>query len=123
LESFVTELEFELMTEPNPSIPEAPATEVAEVPVTPEVVEQISSHLGEGVTTEQVQTVLAAWNAVRQGAAVGTVLRDSVSGALAHRVEANGVQMWRCTGVDGTQWNDMQPTLPWDVVFDPSSVS
>jgi hypothetical protein len=31
------------------------------------------------------------------------------------------VQLWRCSAVDGGQWNDMQATLPWDNLHTPSS--
>jgi hypothetical protein len=87
------------------------------LPVTSAVVDQISAHVGDGLTTEQVQAVLTAWNAVRQGDPVGTVLFDPVTKAIAHRVEVEGVQMWRCSAPDGGQWNDMQPTLAWDVLY------
>ena len=92
------------------------------VVVSPAIVEQISTQLGDNVSSEQVQSVLSAWHTMRSGAAVGTVLHDPVRKAVAHRVEEAGVQVWRCSSVDGSQWSDMQPTLPWDVLFDPGAV-
>lgn len=93
-----------------------------EVVVSPEIVEQISTRLGDGISTQQVQSVLSAWHNVRSGAAVGTVLFDPVRRVVAHRVEDAGVPVWRCSCVDGSQWSDMQPTLPWDVLFEPGVV-
>lgn len=90
------------------------------VTVTDDVVNQIAAHLGDGLTAEQVNTVLSAWNAVRQGAAIGTVLRDPATGHVAHRVDAAGVHQWRCSGTDGAVWSDMQPTLAWGVLYSPA---
>lgn len=88
------------------------------VAATPQVVSQISQSLGEDFTDEQVNMVLAAWNAARAGDPVGTVKRDPGTGAVAHRVDADGVHMWKVTAPDGTQYNDMQPTLPWESIIE-----
>lgn len=79
--------------------------------MTEAVVETISAQLPE-VSDEHVAMVLAAWNTVLSGEAVGTVKQDPVSGSLAVRVSEDGVHKWKVTGSDGAQWSDMQPTLP-----------
>lgn len=74
------------------------------------------------LTEEHVRAVLQALQAVKQGAAVGTVCQDPESGAVAVRVSDNGVHVWNITGTDGAQWRDMQPTLPgWTVFKDGAS--
>ncbi|ALF00458.1 minor tail protein [Mycobacterium phage BoostSeason] len=93
---------------------------MAEIDNTPEVVAAITQHLGEDMSAEQVANVLAAWNNVRGGDPVGMVRRDEDTGKIAHRVNAHGVQQWRVSAPDGEQYNDLQPTLPWPVLFDPS---
>jgi hypothetical protein len=90
-----------------------------DVTPTPAVVQAITSHLGEsaGITGEQVNLVLNAWNAVKTGDPVGTIVKDPATGAIAHRVDSDGVHMWRVSAPDGTQWADLSPTLPgWDVL-------
>jgi hypothetical protein len=78
----------------------------------PEIVRHISAGLDD-LTDEQVQRVLESWNRVREGDPVGTVRRDPQSGAVAHRVDHEGVHLWRVSAPDGSQHNDMQPSLPW----------
>ncbi|AHY26848.1 minor tail protein [Mycobacterium phage ZoeJ] len=92
---------------------------MAEIDNTPAVVEAIAQHLGDDMSAEQVANVLAAWNNVRGGDPVGMVRRDEDTGKVAHRVEAHGVQQWRVSSPDGELYNDLQPTLPWPVLFDP----
>ncbi|ASR85326.1 hypothetical protein SEA_TIERRA_27 [Mycobacterium phage Tierra] len=94
---------------------------MAEIEATPEVVKVISQHLGDQVTDEQVATILAAWNNVKAGDPVGMVRRDPETGSVAHRVEAVGVQQWRVSAPNGGQHNDLQPTLPWPVLYDPTA--
>jgi hypothetical protein len=103
---------------PEPT-PEPEPTPTADVTPTPAVVEAITSHLGEtsGVTADQVNLVLNAWNAVKTGDPVGTIVKDPATGAIAHRVDSDGVHMWRVSAPDGTQWADLSPTLPgWEVL-------
>lgn len=72
------------------------------------------------VTEEQVRMVLEAVDRVTNGRAVGTLLSDPASGAIALRVEDNGVQLWRVTAPDGSTWSDMQPDLAgWDTIKEP----
>ncbi|AKF15204.1 minor tail protein [Mycobacterium phage ShedlockHolmes] len=94
---------------------------MAAIDETDEVVKVISQHLGTDVTEEQVANVIAAWNAVKAGDPVGMVRRDPDTGKVAHRVEAVGVQQWRVSAPGGDQYSDLQPTLPWPVLFDPSA--
>ncbi|ASR84778.1 minor tail protein [Mycobacterium phage Hurricane] len=94
---------------------------MAEIDNTDQVVKAIAQHLGPDVTDEQVANVLAAWNNVKAGDPVGMVRRDPDSGRVAHRVEVVGVQQWRVSAPGGDQYSDMQPTLPWPVLFDPSA--
>lgn len=78
----------------------------------------------EGLTGEQVASVLAAWNTVTSGDPLGTVLRDSVSKAVAHRVSRDGVYMWHVSAPDAGSWFDTQPTLAgWDTLFRPVDAS
>ncbi|AGK87234.1 minor tail protein [Mycobacterium phage BuzzBuzz] len=85
------------------------------------VVQTISEHLGDQVSTEQVANVIAALNSVQAGEAVGTVRREPETGKVAHRVKAHGVAQWRVSGPDGEQYNDLQPTLDWDLIYSPNA--
>lgn len=82
------------------------------VPTTREIVDQISRHIGDSITDEQVNTVLAALNHVRGGDPVGSIRFNPKTGAVAHRVEIDGVIQWRVTAPDGSAYNDLQPVLP-----------
>jgi hypothetical protein len=115
------------MTEPTPeevvtpaeSTPEPVADATPDLTPTPSVVQAITDHLGEQstVTAEQVNLVLTAWNAVKTGDPVGTIVKDPATGAIAHRVDSDGVHLWRVSAPDGTQWADLSPTLPgWEVL-------
>ena len=85
---------------------------------TPEVANAIATQLGDsGLTAEQIAQVLGAYNAVRAGDPVGTIVRNPETGAVAHRVVEAGVHVWRCSHPDGTQWSDLSPTLVgWETV-------
>lgn len=85
------------------------------IDVTDIVVSTISEQVPD-LTDAQVQAVLAAWNNVRAGDPVGTV-RRSTAGAVGHRVAVDGVHLWRVTEPGGSQYNDMQPTLSWPVLY------
>lgn len=91
----------------------------ASVPVSETLVQQIVAQ--SGMSVDDVNNVLATLNAVRAGAPVGMVCRDDATGQVAHRVDDQGVVLWRVTSQDGAQWNDMQPTLTWPVIFNPSA--
>jgi hypothetical protein len=95
-----------------------PAGDPAVIDPTPEVANAISAQLGgTDLTPEQIAQVLGAYNAVRSGDPVGTVVRNTDTGAIGHRVTEAGVHVWRCSAPDGTQWSDLSPTLPgWVVV-------
>ena len=103
------------MTEPVPEVPP--------VATTGPVVEAISQQLGPDIpiTQEQISLVLGAWNDVQQGAALGTLMRDPVTGAIAHRVSNDGRHLWRVSSPSGDRWDDLNPTLPgWDVISVPT---
>lgn len=85
-----------------------------------ELVNAVASHISD-LTTEQVHTVLSALETVRDGDPVGTVRRDPQTGVVAHRVMSNGVSLWRVSGIDGATYNDLQPSLPWPVIFEAGS--
>ena len=85
------------------------------------MVDAITRHLGSDLTEAQVSSVLEAWNAVKEGDPVGTVRRDEDTGAIAHRVDADGVHLWRVSTPDGAQHNDMQATLSWPVLHQPEA--
>lgn len=79
------------------------------------VVAAVSAQLSD-VDDATVAAVLAAWNAIKEGSPLGTIVTDP-SGSVAVRVSDNGVHMWRVTAADGSTWSDMQPTLAgWTVV-------
>lgn len=82
----------------------------------PEIVHRISNQMDD-ITDEQVQRVLAALNAVKGGDHVGTIRRNEKTGEVAHRVEELGTHLWRITHPDGSTYNDLQPTLPWTVIW------
>lgn len=82
------------------------------IPMTETVITTVSDHLPD-MTAEQVQQVIAAYNAVRAGDALGTVRRDPDTGRVAHRVAVDGVHLWRVSGTGGESFNDMAPTLTW----------
>lgn len=88
-----------------------------EIPSAPtlEQIANVASEEGEAITANQVGAVLAAYIAIHEGDALGTVRRDPNTGALAMRVNVEGMHMWRVTVPDGSQYNDLQPTLPWPV--------
>lgn len=86
------------------------------VSITPGVVSALSKHIPD-LDETQISTVLDALNKVREGAEVGTVLRDDSTGFIAHRVDEDGIVLWRVTGPEGTQYNDMQPTLTWTQIY------
>ena len=86
---------------------------------TPDVARLIAQRLADmDLTEDQVGTVLAAWNEIREGDPPGTVRRDEKTGAIAHRVDADGVHLWRVSDPRGELYNDMQPTLSWPVIHE-----
>lgn len=85
--------------------------------VTETVISTVSNQLPD-MTDAQVQQVIEAWNAVRQGDPLGTIRRCPDTGAVAHRVSVDGIHMWRVTIPDGQAWNDLVPTLGWDCIHE-----
>jgi hypothetical protein len=83
----------------------------------PEIVHHISKQLDD-LDPDQIRAVLAAWNNVREGDPVGTVRRQAETGAVAHRVDAAGIHLWRVSLPNGEQYNDMQPVLNWPVIVE-----
>jgi hypothetical protein len=84
-----------------------------EITASDDTIAAIAKLLGEDVSKEQIGQVLSAWNNTLGGDPVGTLRRDPESGGVAHRVDADGVHLWRVSFPDGNQYNDLQPTLPW----------
>lgn len=82
-----------------------------------QLVDVISAQLPD-IDAGQVAQVLQTWRDVLDGDPVGTIRRNS-DGRVAHRVTTDGIFLWRVTGVDGDQYNDMQPTLQWPAVYTP----
>lgn len=76
----------------------------------------VASEAGEAITRNQVAAVLAAYRAILAGDPVGTVRRNPENGALAIRVNADGLHLWRVNVPDGDQYNDLSPTLSWPQV-------
>ena len=81
-----------------------------------EVVTALSAHVPD-LDEAQITQVLEALNRVREGADLGVVMRDPATGSVAHRVDAEGVMVWRVSEPDGGTYTDMQPTLPWEQVY------
>lgn len=84
--------------------------------VSPELVAKVSSAVGNGVTDEQVNSVLAALNLVRGGEPVGTRKQNHDTGETAKRVMEDGVPVWWIIPDDGAPYKDMRPNLtePWE---------
>jgi len=69
------------------------------------------------ITANQVAAIIAAYHNVISGDPVGTMRRDPETGAIALKVAApDGLLMWRVSVPDGTQYNDLQPTLTWPLL-------
>jgi hypothetical protein len=95
---------------------EVKGSDMIEIPenATLDQIAHLAAEKGETITRNQVSAVLAAYINVMEGDPVGMVRRDSETGALAVRVNADGVHMWRVSNpTTGEQYNDMQPTLDW----------
>ena len=88
----------------------------AKVKVTKDVVSALSAHVPD-LDETQINSVLEALNKVREGDEIGTVLRNNETGAIAHRVDSEGIALWRVSEPNGTQYNDMQPSLPWTKIY------
>lgn len=75
------------------------------------------------VTTDIVAAVLTQAAAAREiatGDPVDTVRRNP-NGDIATRILNDGIPMWRISPADGSpQHYDMQPTLDWPKIFDPT---
>lgn len=80
---------------------------------TSSMVAAISEQVGDELTPAQIQKVLTAWNATQAGDPPGTIRRDEATGMVAHRVEEEGILIWRVTHPNGAQHNDLSPTLDW----------
>lgn len=79
------------------------------------VVAAISAQLPD-IDSATVSMVLTAWNTVKNGDPLGTVLMSS-EGAVAVRISDAGAHMWRVTAADGSTWTETQPTLAgWTVI-------
>lgn len=96
-------------------------TEMPEVPA-PDIARHIAKRLGDDtLTVDDITAVIAAWNDVRGGDPVGMIRRNAETGEVAHRVDADGVHQWRISHPDGDQFNDVQPTLSWPVIYEPET--
>lgn len=91
---------------------------VAPVDVSSDVIASVAA-FAPNLTEAQIAEALTAWNTSQSGAPVGTVLRDDDTGAIAHRIEKNGMPMWKVTTPGGPTYNDMRPTLPWTQIYPP----
>jgi len=96
------------------SVPtEPPVLEKAQL----EQIASIASEEGEPLTGNQAAALIAAYHNVVSGDPVGTMRRDPETGAIALKVAApDGLLMWRVSVPDGTQYNDLQPTLTWPLL-------
>jgi hypothetical protein len=72
----------------------------------------------------QVRAVLTALEAIRDGAPVGTLVRDVKTGAVALRVSDGGMPVWKVTAPDGAVWTDLQPRLAgWESLGSPADAA
>lgn len=74
------------------------------------------------VRPDQVAAVLQQWQSVLDADQPGMVRRHD-DGRVAHRVEVDGVPLWRVSSPDGGQYNDMAARLDWPAIFNPSEVN
>lgn len=97
-------------------------SESVETPTQPPVLQQATleqiaqvaaEETEEPLTANQTAAIIAAYHNVVSGDPVGTMRRDPETGAIALKVVDNGVMLWRVSVPDGTQYNDLQPTLHW----------
>lgn len=88
---------------------------MSEFSVTSELVAQVSGAVGDAVTNEQVNSVLAALILVREGEPIGTKKENPETGESAKRVIENGLPVWWIIPDAGAPYRDMRPTLgaPW----------
>ena len=96
------------------------------VPIEPPVLEQamleqIASVASEPetenpISASQAAAVIAAYHNVISGDPIGTMRRDPETGAIALKTSVDGLMMWRVSVPDGSQYNDLQPTLPWPII-------
>lgn len=83
------------------------------------VVKEVVAQVGD-IPEDHVRRVLAALDAIREGAVVGTVVQDPKTGAVAVRAVADGVPFWSVSDPSGGSWRDVQPVLKdWTVLVDP----
>lgn len=106
--------------EPAPSNPvEASHLTSPGIATTDDFVERVNAMTPGEISPEQIRAVLAAANHANDGDAVETI-RRSGDGKIAIRISQQGVEQWRITVPrTGEWWNDMQPTLPWELVAEP----
>jgi hypothetical protein len=82
-----------------------------------EQIAQVASEEGEPLTSNQVAAFIAAYNNIMSGEPIGTMLKNPETGAVAIRANVDGLHMWRVNAPDGSQWNDLQPTLEgWEKI-------
>lgn len=83
-----------------------------------EQIASVASEEGEeSLTANQAAAIIAAYHNVVSGDPVGTMRRDPETGAIGLKTMApDGMLMWRVSVPDGTQYNDLQPTLTWPIL-------
>jgi hypothetical protein len=81
-----------------------------------EQIAQVASEADTPITTAQVSAVIAAYHNVTGGDPVGTMRHNPESGAIAIRVNQEGLILWRVSDPNGDFYNDLQPTLDWPEV-------
>ena len=88
------------------------------IEVTDPIAETVAAQIpNEDITPGVVTAVLEAYNAVKQGAPLGTVVLNPGNGQIALRFNDGGIHKWKVTSPDGSQWEDHQPTLAgWTVI-------
>ena len=70
-----------------------------------------------GVTEEQIKSVLLAWDVIRNGSPVGTIMFNPADKAVAYRVSEDGFPLWSVAQLDGTTYRDLSPTLVgWEIL-------
>ncbi len=61
------------------------------------------------------------------GSPVGTILRNTVTGASAQRaINGGGIPLWQCSDNTGARWDDhdvvLTPEVDWQCIYDPDAV-
>lgn len=86
-----------------------------------DMVDSVLKLIGTNLDAEQIGSVLMAVDMLSLGDPVGSVCIDDDTGRVAVRVQTGNLIQWRVISTDGSQYNDLQATLPWRSLHNPSA--